>query len=114
MSPPAVQGLHLSPRERDELCSLLRRRLPEARVLAYGSRVPGWSATRPVKPHSDLDLAVLGPASALALAELRADLDESDLPWRVDLTRFEDLPVVLQQAVQTRGCELLPGAPFSR
>ncbi len=112
---PSQTGLrlHLTAREREEVCRLLRQRLSPAQVVAYGSRVQGWSATRSVKSHSDLDLAVLGSVSDLTLAELRADLDDSDLPWRVDLTRFVDLPAALQLAVQARGCELLADAVVS-
>lgn len=114
MKPPQDgPRLHLTAHERDEVCRLLRQRLSQARVLAYGSRVQGWSAERPVKSHSDLDLVVLDPVSDLALAELRADLDDSDLPWRVDLARFADLPATLQQAVQARGFELLTDRAIS-
>jgi hypothetical protein len=106
-------GFAVTPGQRDLLCQLLLQRLPGVRVLAYGTRAAGWSATRSLKPHSDLDLALLGPITDLAMAEVRADLDESDLPWRVDLTRFDELPVALQQAILARGCELFQAAVVS-
>ncbi len=70
---------------------LLATRLPGADVFAFGSRVRHWPFGRGSKPYSDLDLAVW-PADLstpgntsidLALAALRADLEESALPWRV-------------------------------
>jgi predicted nucleotidyltransferase len=80
------------------------QRLPCAQVLAFGSRVKGWPFGRPTKPYSDLDLAfVLLPYDLVALANLRADLEESNLPWRVDITALADLPQALQQAVLQHG-----------
>lgn len=62
--------------------SILQRRIPGRKVLAFGSRVDGSA-----KPHSDLDLAIMGdtPLPLDQLAALREDFEESDLPWRVDL-----------------------------
>jgi uncharacterized protein len=63
------------------LC-LLEAHVPECEVRAFGSRVTGRS-----KPHSDLDIVLLG-ASRLPLgrlAALREAFEESELPIRVDL-----------------------------
>ncbi len=58
-------------------------------VRAFGSRVTGraWR-------YSDLDLVVMGdaPLPELALAHLRADFEDSDLPFRVDVVEQRDLP----------------------
>lgn len=68
---------------------LLARHLPDREVRAFGSRVTGraWR-------YSDLDLAVMDgkPLSDLVLATLRADFEDSDLPFRVDLLEACDLP----------------------
>ncbi len=89
---------------------LLARRLPGATVQAFGSRVNGWPFGRGSKPYSDLDLAVWPPdgQADLALAELRADFEDSNLPWRVDVTLARDLPAALAQLVQTRGAPVQP------
>lgn len=81
------------------LREMLLRRLPGLDVRAFGSRVTGRS-----KPHSDLDLVVMtdAPLGAVTLAELRADLDESDLPFRVDVVEWWDLPAGLRQEVERR------------
>jgi type I restriction enzyme S subunit len=62
--------------------SILRRRLPEREVWAFGSRTKGTA-----KPYSDLDLVVLGdqPLALATQAALADDFAESALPWRVDV-----------------------------
>ncbi|ASM77565.1 hypothetical protein VITFI_CDS1787 [Vitreoscilla filiformis] len=42
------------------------------------------------------------------MAELRADLEESDLPWRVDVCLLDALPPALREQVRTHGAVLLP------
>ena len=86
------------------LC-LLRQRLPHCTAIAFGSRVSGWPGRVATKPHSDLDIALwdLCPADDLALAHLRADLEESRLPWRVDLSNAHDLPEALRSLVRRHG-----------
>lgn len=49
-------------------------------ALVFGSRAKGTH-----RPGSDLDLAIKGPhISPMTLARIQADLDESNLPFRVD------------------------------
>jgi type I restriction enzyme S subunit len=61
---------------------ILLRNVPGHEVWAFGSRVKG-----PVKPYSDLDLAVISdkPLPLDVLGGLADDLSEFDLPWRVDV-----------------------------
>ena len=81
--------LELKPAELEPIRSILRQRLPGRKVLAFGSRVTGLA-----RRHSDLDLVVLDDEliSDQTWAELRADFDDSNLPMRVDLSRWHDLP----------------------
>ena len=77
--------------------------LGELEATAFGSRVAG-SAQR----FSDLDLCVLSPITLAALSELREAFEESDLPFVVDLSRWEDLAppfreTVLRQGVPVKG-----------
>jgi predicted nucleotidyltransferase len=90
---------------------LLARRLPRVTALAFGSRVAGWPYGRGSKPYSDLDIALWGlsPDDDEALAHLRADLEESALPWRVDLSDALDFPVTLRQLVEHHGVVLKTG-----
>lgn len=76
--------------------ALLAKRLPDIEVRAFGSRVTGRARSR-----SDLDLVVVAgaPVPALALAELRADFEESDLPFKVDVVEWRDLPGSLRDEI---------------
>ena len=102
--------LDIAPPQLALVRQMLAQRLPGATVQAFGSRVNGWPFGRGSKAYSDLDLAIW-PADGttdLALAELRADFEDSQLPWRVDLTLARDLPATLAHLVQTRGVLLQP------
>jgi len=74
--------IDLRPAELATTREILRRHLRDHRVVAFGSRCTGKA-----RKHSDLDLALIGdaPVPAAALARLRSDFDESDLPFRVDV-----------------------------
>ncbi|WP_255494905.1 nucleotidyltransferase domain-containing protein [Luteibacter sp. Sphag1AF] len=51
-------------------------------VTLYGSRSRGTQ-----RPGSDIDLCVLSATmDVIALARLSEELDELDLPWKIDLT----------------------------
>jgi len=67
---------------------LFSRYLPNTKVWVYGSRVNGNS-----NENSDLDLVVFSSDKQRAgLAELRENLEESSLPFRVDLFVWELIP----------------------
>ncbi len=91
---------------------LLHQRLPHAKAMVFGSRVGNWPFGQGAKPYSDLDIALFGltAADALDLAHLRADIEESPLPWRVDITDANDLPPTLRALVEQRGVAL-QGSP---
>ena len=78
----AAGEVQLSEAELAEVCRVLRRFVPDAKVWAFGSRVRGGS-----RPYSDLDLAIEGgqPLSLETMADLTAAFDEADLPFKVDL-----------------------------
>lgn len=61
---------------------ILRRRVPDVEVWAFGSRVQG-NARR----YSDLDLAIITdrPLALSLRGDLAEDFAESDLPFRVDV-----------------------------
>ena len=104
--------LDISPPQLALVRKMLAQRLPGATVQVFGSRVTGWPFGRGSKAYSDLDLAVW-PADGqpdLALAELRADFEDSNLPWRVDVTLARDLPAALAQLVRAHGVLLQPWA----
>ncbi len=73
--------LDVEPQHLATLRAILHRLVPDATVLAYGSRVSGTA-----RPASDLDMTIIGdaPLSLVKRAELRQAFEESDLPFRVD------------------------------
>ncbi|MCS6787459.1 MAG: nucleotidyltransferase domain-containing protein [Thiobacillaceae bacterium] len=91
--------LDLSPEQLALIRAILAARLPQREVRAFGSRVDGRA-----KPHSDLDLVVMGeePVADSVLAELNADLDDSDLPFRVDVVLWREAPSSLREAIAQR------------
>ena len=68
--------------------ALLQRHLPGTAAWVYGSRVK-WTST----PKSDLDLVVFAtPAQRRQVGDLREAFEESNLPFRVDLFVWDDVP----------------------
>ncbi len=78
------------------LDDLLDRYLPGVRVWAYGSRVKGTS-----RPDSDLDLAVFAaPEEQPAVSALREAFEESNLPFRVDLFVWNQIPEQFRRTIE--------------
>jgi predicted nucleotidyltransferase len=92
------------------LRSPLARHVPHREVRTFGSRVSGraWR-------FSDLDLVVMGeePVPDLVLAHLRADLEDSDLPFRVDLLQLRDLPVAWVDRFRRQSERIYPAIPHA-
>ena len=77
------KSIIIEPEELAVVQCILREGLPDgSKVWVFGSRAGGR-----VKPWSDLDLLIEGPAplSMGTLARLSDAFDESLLPWTVDL-----------------------------
>jgi len=80
--------LDVTPGDRRTLEDLIARTLPGVTVWAFGSRVKGTAG-----PASDLDIVVFTPPGrGAAVHDLREALDESDLPFRVDVLEWDCLP----------------------
>ena len=93
MTPPALQ---ISEKEKALLLKLLRRHLPGVGAWAYGSRVGAKNS-----PSSDLDLVVFAETEqSRQVSDLRESLEESDLPFRVDLFVWEELPESFQKNIE--------------
>ena len=79
---------------------LLRRHVPDRKVLAFGPRVT-WTA----KEYSDLDLAILGD-EALSLGTTSALAEgfvESDLPFKVDLVNWARIDETFREVILRDG-----------
>ena len=80
--------LHLPSAQLEALRHILASRLPAGvKIQVFGSRVTGIR----LKPHSDLDLLIVGPEKLplLLLGDLREALSESDLPFSVDIVEAQ-------------------------
>lgn len=95
--------LDLAPEHLRLIQRMLAERLPGREVRAFGSRVRGRA-----KPASDLDLVVMGEERIpdLVQAELRADFEESDLPFCVDVLAWRDAPPGLREIIVREGVEI--------
>ena len=90
------QNLALTPEQSQSVLERLQRYLPDTEVWAYGSRVKGTA-----KPWSDLDLVVFAGASQRTIVEeLREAFEESDLPFRVDLFVWDELPEAFKATIE--------------
>lgn len=67
-----------------ELKNIVKQTVPNAQVWAYGSRINGTA-----HEGSDLDLVLVGDGDIYALKEA---LQESNIPFLVDVVKFENLP----------------------
>ena len=81
-------AIDITAEQRRKVLALLNRHLPDTTTWACGSRVK-WTS----RPESDLDLVVLArPEQSAQVAELREAFEESDLPFRVDLFVWDEVP----------------------
>ena len=88
--------LHLGLRHLVMIEQKLQYFIPEARVWCFGSRVHG----RGLKRFSDLDLVVRNKEDLHAeLGKLRDAFEASDLPIKVDLSVWNQLPDWLKQEI---------------
>lgn len=76
--------------------AILKKHLPDRKVLAFGSRVKGN-----IKPYSDLDLCITGASLSLEkLAYLKEAFSESDLPIRVDIVEWNNISSAFQDVIK--------------
>lgn len=81
------QAINITAAQHLVLKSLLNKFLPGVEVWAFGSRVKGN-----FRPDSDLDLVVFSsPQSSSAVYALKDALDESSLPFSVDVLVWNDI-----------------------
>ncbi len=82
--------------QRKTLLALLKQHLPNTTAWAYGSRVK-WTT----RPQSDLDLVVFTrPDQDRRVSELREALEESNLPFRVDLFVWNAVPEQFRKQIE--------------
>lgn len=89
-----VKDIDITPKQRENVCSILATHFPDTEVWAYGSRVH-WNATS----SSDLDLVVFSSDTS-GLANCRDAFAESSLPFRVDLFLWDEIPENFQDRIK--------------
>lgn len=84
--------------------TILRQHVPEAAVHAFGSRA-AWTA----KPHSDLDLIIMGKneISIHRMHLLQEAFAESDLPFRVDVLDWHAISEDFRRNIVAAGTVLI-------
>ena len=86
----------------EELRDYLSDRLPGTRIWLFGSRARGEAAE-----GSDIDIAVECDGSGCEiLSLLRMEIEESNLPWKVDLVDLDRAPW-LRERVEKEGIRWL-------
>ena len=80
--------IDITSEQRKTLLALLAKHLPDTTAWVYGSRVQ-WTA----RPQSDLDMLVFAsPSQNDRVSALREALEESNLPFLVDLFVWDNVP----------------------
>jgi predicted nucleotidyltransferase len=74
----------LTDSEQELIRGVLRRHREVAQARVFGSRAKGT-----FQPYSDVDLAIWGDLSFLAVATISGELDELPLPYTFDVQAFE-------------------------
>ena len=100
----------ISPQERQTLVALIAHHLPKGTaVWAFGSRTQGTS-----RPDSDLDLVVFTRLEdARRVNDFKEALDESQLPFRVDVLTWDRLAKTWQDNIQAHKVVLVPASQES-
>jgi predicted nucleotidyltransferase len=90
--------IKLSEKELQLVKNILKNYVSNFEVLVFGSRVSGNT-----HEHSDLDIALKGPdkIDLLLLADIKDELQNSDLPFRVDIIDFNRISAEFQKVISS-------------
>jgi predicted nucleotidyltransferase len=95
-------ALNVTPAQHTLLVQLLQQLLPDTGVWAFGSRVNGKA-----RPASDLDLVIFSrPEQKSRVFALQEALEESALPFRVDLLIWDEIPESFKTNIRQHYIEL--------
>ena len=97
--------------QRKTILTLLERHLPGTEAWVYGSRAR-WTS----RPQSDLDLVVFAtPEQRRGVGNLREAFEESDLPFRIDLFVWDEVPETFREQIEAEhavlAAALTPSTP---
>ena len=92
------QTIDITGEQRATILALLECHLPDTEAWAYGSRVK-WTS----RPQSDLDLVVFATEEQqMQIDALREAFEESDLPFRVDLFVWDEVPESFKDKIKAQ------------
>ncbi len=90
------QAIDITNDQRKTTLALLEKYLPNTTAWVYGSRVK-WTS----RPQSDLDLVVFSaPEQNRKVSDLREAFEESNLPFRVDLFVWDEVPEQFRKQIE--------------
>ncbi len=90
------RAIDITAEERKTVLSLHEQHLPGTPAWVYGSRAK-WTS----RPQSDLDLVVFPrPEQRQSVGDLREAFEESDLPFRVDLFVWDEVPETFRSQIR--------------
>lgn len=83
--------------------SIISRYLPNAKIILFGSRAKGKA-----KSYSDADIAIITEegVSLEIMAEMRADFEESNLSYRVDIVDWMLISPEFREIITRTGASL--------
>ena len=101
-----TETIDITGEQRGTILALLERHLPGTEAWAYGSRVK-WTS----RPQSDLDLVVFAtPEQQRQVNALKEAFQESDLPFRVDLFVWDEVPETFRGRIEAERVTLADAA----
>ena len=99
------QPIDITTEQRKAVLALLRRHLPGTAAWVYGSRAK-WTS----RLQSDLDLVVFATSEQQRqVGDLREAFEESNLPFRVDLFVWDDVPESFRKQIEAEHVVLVEG-----
>lgn len=99
-----MTDFNIKPKYLQELRTIFNNYCPKSTIWAYGSRVGGDS-----HDGSDLDLAVktFGDKNC-SLAKLKEILNDSDIPFLIDILEFDNISESFQKEILKNYIEIFP------
>ena len=100
-----MRPVDIAPGDLETVRLILRKHVPDFEVRAFGSRV-SWTA----RDTSDLDLAIISdkPLDITALAEIKEDFRQSNLPFRVDVVDWSTVSDGFREIIESNSEILRP------
>jgi len=96
--------IDLTPEQLETVRRIAAEHLPDATLLAFGSRVRGTA-----RPYSDLDLAIMatGPLPIACIEAVKDAFSESDLPFSVDVVDYRAVSDAFRRVIDAHAAILV-------